>query len=155
MKLVNFVHVCIPCSLPWGSGPPPITWFLAPHPLQSTPIYALSACNTTLNNCKQLRIYIYRGIGTNTEHRNILKYIACLQKTYRISTASCNKNMRWWGLGWQWHQLDHTRTICTSLQTDNHTNTSIFYRPDALPDAQPTVSKHWRHISALNTSKKR
>ena len=23
---------------------------------------------------------------------------------------------------------------------------SIFYRPDALPAAQPTVSKHWRHI---------
>ena len=36
------------------------------------------------------------------------------------------------------------QTICTSLQTDNHTNTSPpnFYRPDALPDAQPTVSKH-------------
>jgi len=36
------------------------------------------------------------------------------------------------------------QTICTSLQTDNHTNTSSlnFYRPDALPDAQPTVSKH-------------
>jgi len=30
-------------------------------------------------------------------------------------------------------------------QTDNHANTSSvdFYRPDALPDAQPTVSKHW------------
>jgi len=27
-------------------------------------------------------------------------------------------------LGWQWHQLDHMQTICTSLQTDNHTNTS-------------------------------
>jgi len=28
--------------------------------------------------------------------------------------------------------------------TDNHTNTSSVnvYRPDALPDAQPTVSKH-------------
>jgi len=26
-------------------------------------------------------------------------------------------------LGWQWHQLDHMQTICTSLQTDNHTNT--------------------------------
>ena len=25
--------------------------------------------------------------------------------------------------GWQWHQLDHMQTICTSLQTDNHTNT--------------------------------
>jgi len=25
----------------------------------------------------------------------------------------------------QWHQLDHMQTICTSLQTDNHTNTSL------------------------------
>ena len=39
-----------------------------------------------------------------------------------------------------------TITICTSLQTDNHTNTSSlnFYRLDALPDAQPTVSELWR-----------
>ena len=38
----------------------------------------------------------------------------------------------------QWYQLDHMRTICTSLQTDNHINTPslIFYRPDALPDAK-------------------
>ena len=45
-------------------------------------------------------------------------------------------------LGWQLQQLD--QTICTSLQTANHTNTSSlnFYRPDGLPDAQPTVSKH-------------
>jgi len=46
--------------------------------------------------------------------------------------------------GWQWHQLDHMQTVCTSLQTDNHTHTSSlnFYRPDALPGAQPAVSKH-------------
>jgi len=46
-------------------------------------------------------------------------------------------------LGWQWHQLDHMQTICTSLQTENHTNTPslIFYKLDALSDAQPTVSK--------------
>ena len=45
------------------------------------------------------------------------------------------------GVLMQWHQLDHLQTICTSLQTDNHTNTSSlkFYRPGALPDAQPTV----------------
>jgi len=24
----------------------------------------------------------------------------------------------------QWHQLNHMQIICTSLQTDNHTNTS-------------------------------
>ena len=37
-------------------------------------------------------------------------------------------------LGWQWHQLDLMQTVCTSLQTDNHTNTSSLnvYRPDAL-----------------------
>jgi len=47
-------------------------------------------------------------------------------------------------LGQQWHQLDNMQTICTSLKTDNHTNTQSlnFYRPDALPNAQPTVSKH-------------
>jgi len=47
-------------------------------------------------------------------------------------------------MGWQWHQLGNMQTICTSLQTDNHTNTPLlnFYRPDAVPDAQPTVSKH-------------
>jgi len=33
------------------------------------------------------------------------------------------------------------QTICTLLQTDNHTNSSSvsFYRPDALPDVQATV----------------
>ena len=46
---------------------------------------------------------------------------------------------------WQWHQMDHMQ-VCTSLQTDNHIITvpqhSVFYRPDALPAAQPTASKH-------------
>jgi len=44
---------------------------------------------------------------------------------------------------WQWHQLGRMQ-ICTSLQTDNHasTPTQFFYRPDALPAAQPTASKH-------------
>ena len=38
------------------------------------------------------------------------------------------------GFGMQWHQLDHMQTVCTSLQTDNLTNTSSlsFCRPDAL-----------------------
>jgi len=38
--------------------------------------------------------------------------------------------------------------VCTSLQTDNRpaSHHSVFYRPDALPAAQPTASKHWRQI---------
>ena len=44
-------------------------------------------------------------------------------------------------MGLQWHQLDHTQIICTSLQTDNHDSTSSlnnFHRPDTFPDAQTT-----------------
>jgi len=44
----------------------------------------------------------------------------------------------------QWHQLGHMQ-VCTSLQTDNRTpapHHSVFYRPDALPVAQPTTSKY-------------
>jgi len=46
---------------------------------------------------------------------------------------------------WQWHQLSNMH-VCTSLQTDNHARTPplSFYRPDVLPAAQPTASKHWR-----------
>ena len=44
---------------------------------------------------------------------------------------------------WQWHQLGHMQ-VCTSLQTDNHASIPLlsFYRLDALPAAQLTVSKH-------------
>ena len=39
--------------------------------------------------------------------------------------------------------------ICKSApHADNHANIPplFFYRPDALPDAQPTASKHWRQL---------
>jgi len=44
---------------------------------------------------------------------------------------------------WQWNLLGHMQ-VCTSLQTDNHASTPplSFYRPDTLPAAQPTASKH-------------
>ena len=35
---------------------------------------------------------------------------------------------------WQWRQLGHMQ-VCISLQADNHAHHSVFYRPDALPDA--------------------
>jgi len=48
-------------------------------------------------------------------------------------------------MGWQWHQLYHMQNICTLLQTDNHASSSPinFYRPDALPAAQPKASKQY------------
>ena len=47
---------------------------------------------------------------------------------------------------WQWYQVGHMQ-VCILLQTDNHANTPplSFYTSDALPAAQLTASKHWRH----------
>ena len=50
---------------------------------------------------------------------------------------------------WQWHQLVHMQ-VCISLQTDNQASTPqsvFFYRPDALPAAQPTASKHYIYVA--------
>ena len=55
----------------------------------------------------------------------------------------------------QWHQLGHMQ-VCTSLQTDKITmpapHHSVFYRSDALPAAQPTASKHWRHLALIRVN---
>jgi len=58
-------------------------------------------------------------------------------------------------LGWQWHQLDHMQTICTSLQRDNHNNIiTHFHRSATFPDAQPTVSKSLQAYFGEKTSPK-
>jgi len=56
-------------------------------------------------------------------------------KTNVDSTAARNNE-------WQWRQLGHMQ-VCTSLQTDNHASTPSlsFLQANALPAAQPTVSK--------------
>ena len=52
---------------------------------------------------------------------------------------------------WQWHQLGHMQ-VCTSLQTDNHASTPplSFLQAGCLSAAQPTASKHWRHILVIS-----
>jgi len=67
-------------------------------------------------------------------------YIRLMAFFSRTTWILLEQEMMWW----QWHQLDHMQIICTSLQTNNQASTSplIFYRPDALPAAQPTASKH-------------
>ena len=46
---------------------------------------------------------------------------------------------------WQWHPLGHMQ-VCTSPHSSQITTPaphhSVFYRPNALPAAQPTASKH-------------
>ena len=43
--------------------------------------------------------------------------------------------------------------VCTSLQTTmTAPHHSVFYRPDVLPAAQPTASKHWRQTKAMKAN---
>ena len=60
-------------------------------------------------------------------------------------------------IGWQWHQLDHVQLIYTSLQTDDHASTLSlsFYRSDALPDTQPTVSKCYTKFNERDGHKRK
>jgi len=44
---------------------------------------------------------------------------------------------------WQWHLLGYMQVCTSKTQTTTPTSHhSVFYRPDALPAAQPTASKH-------------
>ena len=60
---------------------------------------------------------------------------------------------------WQWHRLDHMQ-VCTSLQTDNHANTSLlsFFtgRMPFLPpnqQRQSTEGKKWRLCAPLSNTR--
>ena len=73
-----------------------------------------------------------------------------LSGTTRVRRYQKGKtNLDFTGAGdseWQWHQLGMCKSAPRSRQiTTPAPHHSVFYRPDALPAAQPTASKHWRH----------
>ena len=62
--------------------------------------------------------------------------------------ASVYWSKRWWR--WWWPSWTTGAISRAKLQSNHHhqqTNIQFFYRPDALPVTQPTVSKHWREIN--------
>jgi len=59
-------------------------------------------------------------------------------------------------LGWQWHQLDHMKTICTSLWTHNHTNTSSLIHPfNGLLSGTTRVSRYQKGKTDLDFTEAR
>ena len=58
---------------------------------------------------------------------------------------------------WQWHQLGCAYSsvhLAPDRQPRQHPTTQVFYMSDALPAAQPTVSKHYKtlyeHVRSQN-----
>ena len=82
------------------------------------------------------------SLRTHTPFNGHLSRTTCVSRYQKSKTNLDFTEAR--DSDWQWHQLGHMQ-VCTLLQTDNHANTpplSFFYRLNALPAAQPTVSKH-------------
>jgi len=83
--------------------------------------------------------------------RHTLTFNGPLSGTARVSRYQKGKNQS--GFYWskrQWVAVASAGPICKSPPRSRQITTpvphhSVFYRPDALPAAQPTASKHWRH----------
>jgi len=108
-------------------------------------------------------IYVHQWLSHNCQLRQVSPYDYHYYYYYNrltaffsgtIGSASTRKvnhsgfycSKRWWGgSGISW-------TICKSFAPRSRQITtpiphhSVFYRPDAPSAAQPTASKHWRHI---------
>jgi len=64
----------------------------------------------------QLLLHPFNGFFSRTT------WVGLYQKGNTILDLNETRDDAVWG--WQWHQLDHMQAICTSLQTDDHTNAS-------------------------------
>jgi len=79
------------------------------------------------------RLYLFNGLYSRTTWLNRYQ-----KSEIGLDLNEARDDGVW---GWQWHQLDHMKTICTSLQTGNHTSTSSLKFLQAVC-AKPTVSKY-------------
>ena len=81
-----------------------------------------------------------RGLTTTTPVNGIFSRTACLSRYQKDkSSLDLNEARDDGGLGCSGISWTICGTICTSLQTDNHTNTSSvnFLQAGCSPDAQP------------------
>jgi len=117
----------------WGSRGPNIPWGRTATVLRVSELAARTACKwrtVTRTHTPRLMAF-FLGLPRWAGTRKV-KPIWILLKQERVSGS---------GISW---------AICKSAPCSRQTTTpaphhSVFYKPDALPAAQPTASKHWRH----------
>jgi len=92
----------------------------------------------------KLHVHRYTPTHTHTRLRALFHWLprwAGTRKVKPIWILLKQETMSGSGISW---------AICKSASCSSQITTpaphhSVFYRPDALPAAQPTVSEHWRH----------
>jgi len=120
------MNFCWFCPQPSPSQSPPIPAYISPHPMPFKKNLVFPPVYTHIHT------HPFNGPFSGTTQ------VSWYQKGKTNLDFTETRDSEW-----QWHQLGHMQ-VCTSLQTDNHASTPplSFYRPDALPAAQPTASKH-------------
>ena len=111
----------------------------------SPPRFLAECCKRTLNHVSFVPLY-FRLSTFSDLYWVCLSVFSCTVLFVSISQViGCEDRLRndLYCVGWGVKL--YSNQPCSLLQTDNRTNISslCFYRLDALPDAQPTVSKHW------------
>ena len=94
-----------------------------------------------------------KAVGAEGDLRHLQSHTRLMSGTTQVSRYQKGKRILLKqetvsGSGISWaicKSAPHSRQITTPAP--HH---SVFYRPDALPAAQPTASKHWRHLRSLD-----
>ena len=119
----------------------PISEFASSHLLTQSTLWAPGIKNTDLSCCKHLWRYDH-GCYINSIYSLSLRFNGHFPGEPGLAGIYWSKGRwRWW---WQldyWSYKSCKAPLKSSPPTNQH---PVFYRPDAIPVAQPTVSKHWR-----------
>jgi len=120
------------------SGLPSVLFFSLYHTTLGQVVHLVCGCLGAAMACDWMKVSIMWPLGK--------LFTPCVVVSGLLGWAGTRKVKPIWIL---------LEQVCTSIQTDNHANTpplsflqaEFFYRPDALPAAQPTASKHLRHCT--------
>ena len=132
----------------WRRHPLPAQWLTRRWHTRQAP-YHNSAASCLPVHRQRLSRYQHLLITTHTHTHPFNGHLSGTTRVCRYQKGKTNLDFtEARDSEWQWHQLGHMQ-VCTSapwsreitMPAPHH---SVFYRLDALPAAQPTVSKHWR-----------
>jgi len=105
----------------------------------------------------QLVVRLYEPRNTNLQHSITTYTTTVLQPLFRDHPGEPVPEEKFWTL-WckeRYNRGRHTDHLvgCHSIRTNQCLSppSPIFYSPDAIPAAQPTVSKHWRQQTTTHT----
>ena len=125
---------------PWGST---CIFDIVPTVDRSSPYGSIRPSHAQIANlCCLTRTHTYKEVWNYTRFTALCPGLHGSAGTRKVKPICFLLKQEQWVA---WHQLGICKSAPRSRQiTTPAPHHSVFYRPDALPAAQPTASKHWR-----------